>query len=177
MSLLDTACPSFSRMSSRWAIIFTFLLNLPKKPNDWVRASGKKKRATRTFATKLQKPFRNFATEIEKGTECSGVYRTKSIAKLWKKWNFLTNIIMNAIVKILTNIIMSTIMTAHAPQKNMSTRGAVATTIITMKKAVWNPNSFWLELPSSSWLSLFSSKRITTWLPGSCSSSISFLIY
>ena len=24
-----------------------------------------------TFATKLQKPFRNFATEIEKGTECS----------------------------------------------------------------------------------------------------------
>ena len=43
---------------------------------------------------------------------------------------------MNAIVKILTNIIMSTIMTAHAAQKNMSTRGAVATTIITMKKAV-----------------------------------------
>jgi len=34
-------------------------------------------------------------------------------------------------VKILTNIIM----TAHAAQKNMSTRGAVATTII-MKKAV-----------------------------------------
>lgn len=29
---------------------------------------------------------------------------------------------MNAIVKILTNIIMSTIMTTHAPQKNMSTR-------------------------------------------------------
>ena len=39
---------------------------------------------------------------------------------------------MNAIVKILTNIIM----TAHAAQKNMSTRGAVATTIITMKKTV-----------------------------------------
>lgn len=38
---------------------------------------------------------------------------------------------MNAIVKILTNIIMI----AHAAQKNMSTRGAVATTII-MKKAV-----------------------------------------
>ena len=38
---------------------------------------------------------------------------------------------MNAIVKILTNIIMN----AHAPQKNMSTRDAVAT-IITMKKAV-----------------------------------------
>ena len=38
-----------------------------------------------TFATKLQKPFRNFSTEIEKGTECSGLYRTKSIAKLWKK--------------------------------------------------------------------------------------------
>ena len=38
---------------------------------------------------------------------------------------------MNAIVKILTNIIM----TAHAARKNMSTRGAVATTII-MKKAV-----------------------------------------
>lgn len=35
----------------------------------------------------------------------------------------------------LTNIIMSTIMIAHAAQKNMSTRGAVATTII-MKKAV-----------------------------------------
>ena len=30
-----------------------------------------KKRATGTFATKLQKPFRNFATEKEKGTECS----------------------------------------------------------------------------------------------------------
>ena len=44
-----------------------------------------KKRATRAFATKLQKPFRNFATEIEKGTECSWLYRTKSIAKLWKK--------------------------------------------------------------------------------------------
>ena len=43
---------------------------------------------------------------------------------------------MNAIVKILTNIIMSTIMTAHAAQKDMSTRGAVATTIITIKKAV-----------------------------------------
>lgn len=43
------------------------------------------KRAIWTFATKLQKPFRNFATEIEKGTECSGLYRTKSIAKLWKK--------------------------------------------------------------------------------------------
>ena len=42
---------------------------------------------------------------------------------------------MNAIVKNLTNIIMSTIMIAHAAQKNMSTRGAVATTI-TMKKAV-----------------------------------------
>ena len=46
---------------------------------------------------------------------------------------------MNAIVKILTNIIMKfitdIIMTAHAPQKNMSTKGAVATTII-MKKAV-----------------------------------------
>ena len=41
---------------------------------------------------------------------------------------------MNAIVKILTNIIMSTIMIAHAAQKNMSTRGAVATII--MKKAV-----------------------------------------
>jgi len=41
---------------------------------------------------------------------------------------------MNAIVKILTNIIMN-IMIAHAAQKNMSTRGAVATTII-MKKAV-----------------------------------------
>ena len=132
---------------------------------------GKKKRVTGAFATKLQKPFRNFATEIEKGTECSWLYRTKSIAKLWKKWNILTNIIMNAIVKILTNIIMI----AHAAQKNMSTRGAVATII--MKKAVWNPNSFWLELPSSSWSSLFSSKRITTWLPGSCSSSISFLIY
>ena len=49
--------------------------------------------------------------------------------------NILTNIIMNAIVKNLTNIIMSTIMIAHAAQKNMSTRGAVATTI-TMKKAV-----------------------------------------
>ncbi len=46
---------------------------------------GKKKRATGAFATKLQKPFRNFATEIEKGTECSWLYRTKSIAKLWKK--------------------------------------------------------------------------------------------
>ena len=133
---------------------------------------GKKKRATGAFATKLQKPFRNFATEIEKGTKCSESYRTKSIVKLWKKWNFLTNI-MNIIMKFIADIIM----TAHAPQKNMSTRGAVATTIITMKKAVWNPNSFWLELPSSSWLSLFSSKRITTWLPGSCSSSISFLIY
>ena len=44
-----------------------------------------KKRATGAFATKLQKPFRNFATEIEKGTECSELYRTKSIAKLWKK--------------------------------------------------------------------------------------------
>lgn len=44
-----------------------------------------KKRATGAFATKLQKPFRNFATEIEKGTECSWLYRTKSIAKLWKK--------------------------------------------------------------------------------------------
>ena len=44
-----------------------------------------KKRPTGAFATKLQKPFRNFATEIEKGTECSGLYRTKSIAKLWKK--------------------------------------------------------------------------------------------
>ena len=43
---------------------------------------------------------------------------------------------MNAIVKILTNIIMNIIMIAHATQKNMSTRGAVATTIITMKKAV-----------------------------------------
>ena len=43
------------------------------------------KRAIWTFATKLQKPFRNFATEIEKGTECSWLYRTKSIAKLWKK--------------------------------------------------------------------------------------------
>ena len=43
---------------------------------------------------------------------------------------------MNAIVKILTNIIMNIIMTAHAARKNMSTRGAVATTIITMKKAV-----------------------------------------
>ncbi len=43
------------------------------------------KRAIWTFATKLQKPFCNFATEIEKGTECSGLYRTKSIAKLWKK--------------------------------------------------------------------------------------------
>ena len=29
------------------------------------------KRTIWTFATKLQKPFRNFATEIEKGTECS----------------------------------------------------------------------------------------------------------
>lgn len=29
----------------------------------------------------------------------------------------------------------------------------------------------------SSWSSLFSSKRITTWLPGSYYSSISFLIY
>jgi len=38
---------------------------------------------------------------------------------------------MNAIVKILTNIIMN----AHAAQKNMSTRVAVAITIITMKKA------------------------------------------
>ena len=42
---------------------------------------------------------------------------------------------MNAIVKILTNSIMNIIMAAHAPQKNMSTWGAVATTII-MKKAV-----------------------------------------
>ena len=39
-------------------------------------------------------------------------------------------------MKILTNIIMNIIMTAHAEQKNMSIRGAVATTIITMKKAV-----------------------------------------
>ena len=32
--------------------------------------------------------------------------------------------------------LMNIIMTAHAAQKDMSTRGAVATTIITMKKAV-----------------------------------------
>ena len=43
------------------------------------------KRAIWTFATKLQKPFRNFATEIEKETKCSESYRTKSIVKLWKK--------------------------------------------------------------------------------------------
>ena len=39
---------------------------------------------------------------------------------------------MNIIMKFITDIIMI----AHAAQKNMSTRGAVAPTIITMKKAV-----------------------------------------
>ena len=41
-----------------------------------------------TFATKLQKPFRNFATEIEKGTECSWLYRTKSIANYGRNEKF-----------------------------------------------------------------------------------------
>ena len=88
-----------------------------------------------TFATELQKPFGNFATENKNGTLCFEWYGIKSIIKLWKK----------------RNIIIITIATVPWMNMNIMSIMDVVAIIITMKKGAWSQNSISSAWPSSFW--------------------------